>query len=144
MIDGAQLRLATTDDESTIVALWRQCDLTRPWNDPNADFALAMRTDTSTIIVAVAGEKTVGSVMVGFDGHRGWLYYLAVAPDQRRKGLATDLISRATEWLSALGCPKVELMVRDDNSGAARLYETLGWQRQPVSVYGHWLSQEKD
>ncbi len=82
--------------------------------------------------------------MAGFDGHRGWLYYLAVAKAQRRSGLATLLIANATDWLRTLDCPKVELMVRDDNLEAAALYETLGWQQQPVSVYGLWLSEEKD
>jgi ribosomal protein S18 acetylase RimI-like enzyme len=140
MIEGLKIRAASAPDEAEIVALWQDCGLTRPWNDPNADFALAMRTDTSKIIVAIAGSKLVGSVMVGFDGHRGWLYYLAVAAEQRRKMLATKLIDEAVAWLITLGCPKVELMVREDNMEAAALYKTLNWQKQPVSVYARWLN----
>ena len=134
MIDAA-----TTADAAAVVALWRACGLTRPWNDPDADFALALGTETSTVLVARDGADVIGSAMVGFDGHRGWIYYLAVAPERQRGGLGRALMAAAEAWLAARGVPKVQLMVREGNTAALGFYDALGLERQDVVVLGRFL-----
>lgn len=130
---------AKEGDADEVVALWRTCGLTRPWNDPNADFALALRTENAAVLVVRAGASVAGSIMVGFDGHRGWVYYLAVDPAQRRAGLGRTLMAAAEAWLTRRGCPKVQLMVREDNEAALGFYEALGLERQRVVTLGRFL-----
>jgi ribosomal protein S18 acetylase RimI-like enzyme len=132
-------------DAQAVIALWEACGLTRPWNDPQADFARALAAPGSTILI-VRGEGggagqggLAGSVMVGFDGHRGWVYYLAVAPDRRRSGLGRVLMAAAEAWLRARGAPKIQLMVRADNEAALGFYEALGLERQQVVTLGRFL-----
>ncbi len=132
---------ANADDKAAVVALWHACGLTRPWNDPEADFALAQGGAASTVLVA-REEGVAGSVMVGFDGHRGWVYYLAVSPDQRRTGLGRALMAAAEDWLRARGAPKLQLMVREDNAAALDFYEALGLERQKVAVLGRFLGED--
>ena len=110
--------VATAADRAAVVGLWRAAGLTRPWNDPQADFALALATATSAILVARDEDAIRGSVMVGFDGHRGWIYYLAVAAEARRGGIGRALMAAAEDWLRARGAPKIQLMVRADNEAA--------------------------
>ncbi|WP_062345384.1 GNAT family acetyltransferase [Novosphingobium sp. CCH12-A3] len=131
---GVSVRAATAADREATVALWEVAGLTRPWNDPGADFDLAMATPTSTILLAETGAELGGSVMVGFDGHRGWVYYLATAPDRRGQGIGRALMGAAEDWLKALGSPKIQLMVRGDNSAARGFYDTLGYELQDVVV----------
>jgi ribosomal protein S18 acetylase RimI-like enzyme len=135
------IREATGGDAEAVVALWQACDLTRPWNDPHADFARALAGRCSTILVEDDGNGLAGSAMVGFDGHRGWIYYLAVRPELQRHGHGRALLDACQQWLAQRGCPKVELMVRDGNP-ATGLYERLGWELQPVRVYARWLEDK--
>lgn len=133
---------ATIADQAAVVALWRECGLTRPWNDPDADFALALTSGSAAVLVA-RDEAVAGSVMVGFDGHRGWVYYLAVAPHARRAGLGRALMAAAEAWLRERGAPKIQLMVREDNAAALGFYEALGLERQPVVTLGRFLNAEQ-
>jgi ribosomal protein S18 acetylase RimI-like enzyme len=133
---------ATSADAAEIVALWRACGLTRPWNDPDADFALALGGASSTILVARSESAIDGSIMVGFDGHRGWVYYLAVSPGRRRTGLGRALMDAAEAWLRDRGAPKIQLMVREDNAEALGFYESLGLERQKVAVFGRFLGED--
>jgi ribosomal protein S18 acetylase RimI-like enzyme len=135
------IREAVAADSEAIIALWQACGLTRPWNDPAADIALALATATSTILVAHDGGTLVGTAMAGFDGHRGWIYYLGTLPDRRSQGIAARLLTASQDWLAALGCPKVELMVREGND-AAGMYDHLGWERQAVAVYARTLRKD--
>jgi ribosomal protein S18 acetylase RimI-like enzyme len=130
---------ATPDDAAAVVALWHACALTRPWNDPAADFARALAGKSSTILVARHDGIPVGSVMVGQDGHRGWVYYLAVRPALQGQGIGTALFHAAEHWLRARSVPKVQLMVREDNAGALAFYRRLGLERQAVVVLGRFL-----
>ena len=125
-----------------MTALWRACGLTRPWNDPDKDFALALGTAGSTVLVVRGDEGIDGSVTVGFDGHRGWVYYLAVAPGRRGGGLGRMLMAAAEDWLRARGAPKVQLMVREDNHEALGFYEALGLERQKVVTLGRFLKDD--
>lgn len=136
---GVTLRDALPDDREAVVALWDAAGLTRPWNDPRADFDLALATATSAVLVAERDGALCGSIMVGFDGHRGWVYYLAAAPDQRRTGIGTQLMHAAEEWLKRAGSPKIQLMVRGDNQQARGFYEALGYAVQDVVTIGKRL-----
>ncbi len=133
------IEAATEADAAEVTALWRACGLTRPWNDPAADFALALATGGSVVLVARGGDGIDGSVMVGFDGHRGWVYYLAVAPERQGAGLGRALMAAAEDWLRSRGCPKVQLMVRAGNAAALGFYEKLGLERQEVVTLGRFL-----
>lgn len=134
---------AQAADEAAVIALWEECGLTRPWNDSARDFRLAVGGTTSAVLVLRDGEELAASVMVGFDGHRGWVYYLAVAPERRRAGLGGRMMAAAEAWLRARGAPKIQLMVREDNEAASAFYEALGLERQKVVVLGRFL-EEKD
>jgi ribosomal protein S18 acetylase RimI-like enzyme len=131
---------ATPGDADRVIALWHACGLTRPWNDPAADFARAIEGPASAVLVRRDGEALAASVLVGCDGHRGWVYYLAVAPERRREGLGRALMADAEAWLRAHGAPKIQLMVRDSNDAALAFYEALGLERQPVVTLGRFLT----
>lgn len=139
-----EIEPATASDASAVIALWHACGLTRPWNDPASDFALALREAQSSVLVARGEGGITGSAMVGFDGHRGWIYYLAVAPEARRSGLGRALMAAAERWLRERGAPKLQLMVRGDNTAALGFYEALGLARQDVVVLGRFLAEEGD
>lgn len=133
------IRPAIATDRDAAVGVWTICNLTRPWNDPFADFDRALSHDASTILLAEDDSRIIGTAMAGFDGHRGWIYYLGVVPDRQRRGIARTLLDAACDWLRQQGCPKVELMIREGNP-AAELYRRLGWERQDVSVFARWLT----
>jgi ribosomal protein S18 acetylase RimI-like enzyme len=138
------IRAARIDEAGAVIGLWYLCGLTRPWNDPAQDFARALDGESSTILIAEGeGGALLGSVMVGDDGHRGWVYYLAVAPDRQRGGLGRALMAAAEAWLRARGVPKVQLMVREGNAAALGFYEALGLDRQPVVVFGRFLEGDE-
>lgn len=135
---------ASTKDCAAIVALWRECGLTRPWNDPQADFARALASQSATVLVAREDSGIAASVMVGFDGHRGWVYYLAVAASARRAGLGRALMDAAEAWLRERAAPKIQLMVRGDNQAALDFYAALGMERQDVVTLGRFLGDRGD
>ena len=123
----------------SLVALWEDCGLTRPWNDAAADARLALDGPASTILGIRERGALVGSVMVGFDGHRGWVYYLAVAESHRRSGVGRALMAGAEDWLRERGAPAVRLMVREDNTEAHGFYRALGYDTQQVATLGKRL-----
>ena len=131
-------RMADEDVEAA-VALWHEVDLTRPWNDPHRDLARARETWPDLVLAAHDGPRLVGTVVAGFDGHRGWLYYLATVPDRQGEGIASTLVSEAERRLSDLGCPKVQLMVRADNAAVLEFYDRRGYERSDVVVTGKRL-----
>lgn len=127
----------TVADERAVVALWESAGLTRPWNDPSADLRSALETPTSTVLGARTPEgDLVGTVMVGYDGHRGWVYYLAVDETHRGAGLGRALMVAAEAWLVAEGAPKIQLMVRDTNTAVLGFYAALGYTDQSCVVLG--------
>ncbi|MEV7693950.1 GNAT family acetyltransferase [Microbacterium sp. NPDC089189] len=119
-------RAAETD---AVVALWHAAGLTRPWNDPHRDIERKLSVQPELFLVAVHAGEIIGTVMAGYDGHRGWLYYLAVDPARTGEGIGRALVAEAERLLLAMGCPKVQLMVRPDNAGARGFYEALGYER---------------
>ncbi len=141
-MDGAvQLLFSeiTDDDAAAVTALWERCGLTRPWNDPHADIALARRRDNSTVLVGRSGDAIVATAMVGHDGHRGWVYYVAVEPGHQKKGFGRVIMGAAEDWLRAAGIAKMQLMVRPDNTAARAFYESIGYGEQPRLIFAKWL-----
>ena len=132
------IRAATTQDETAVVSLWHACGLTAPYNDPVQDFRFARGKPASDILLAEQ-DGIAGAVMVGHDGHRGWLYYVAVAPQQRRKGIGTLLVQAAEAWLKERGVPKAHLMVRETNHQVAAFYERIGYEPMPRINMQKWL-----
>lgn len=128
--------LAKPEDAAAVIALWHACALTRPWNDAQQDFDRAIAHDNSCVLLVYEGETLVGSVMVGDDGHRGWIYYLASHPERRGQGIGRQLLASAERWLKLRGCPKIQFMVRGDNADVIRLYTGLGYAVQDVVTIG--------
>jgi len=139
MIAGLAITAIEDADVSAVVALWERCGLTRPWNDPAADIALARRGPNSTILVGREDERIVASAMVGHEGHRGWVYYVAVDPDRRGQGLGRAIMNAAEDWLRQAGIAKLQLLVRQDNAKASAFYETIGYDEASVTVFAKWL-----
>lgn len=131
---------ARPEDAEAVIALWEACGLTRPWNPPRRDFDQAHAGPASAILIARDADAIIGSVMVGFDGHRGWVYYLAVAPERQGEGLGRTLMAAAENWLRTRDAPKIQLMVRGDNAAARGFYEALGYEVQDVVTIGKRLS----
>jgi ribosomal protein S18 acetylase RimI-like enzyme len=126
-------------DIASVVALWQRCGLTRPWNNPATDIAFARKGPNAAILVGRDGQEIVASVLVGHDGHRGWVYYVAVDPDCRHKGYGRIVMDAAEEWLRGRGVEKLQLMVRPDNSQVQAFYQSLGYFEQERIVYAKWL-----
>jgi hypothetical protein len=139
MIAGLAITAIEDADVTAIVTLWERCGLTRPWNDPAADIALARKGPNSTILVGREDEKIVASAMVGHEGHRGWVYYVAVDPDRRGQGLGRAIMNAAEDWLRQAGIAKLQLLVRQDNAKASAFYETIGYDEAAVTVFAKWL-----
>ena len=131
-------RSATAQDEAAVVALWQACGLTTAQNDPVQDFRFALGKPASDILLAEL-DSIVGAIMVGHDGHRGWLYYVAVAPAQRRQGIGRMLVEAAEGWLKQRGVPKAHLMVRETNHQVAAFYERIGYEPMPRINMQKWL-----
>lgn len=119
-------------DVEQVVALWQACGLTRPWNDPVKDIAFARAGADSTVLVAEEGGRIIASAMAGHDGHRGMLYYVAVAPDKQGHGLGKAAVRAAEKWLAAKGVWKLNLLVRAENEKVRGFYEKLGYEVNPV------------
>jgi hypothetical protein len=135
------LAIAPMDDADVgaVVALWQACGLTRPWNDPIADIALARRGPNSAILVGREADTIVATVLVGHDGHRGWVYYVAVDPDRRGRGHGRTIMNGAEDWLRQAGIEKLMLLVRSDNTKVQAFYESLDYDEQERIIYAKWL-----
>ena len=133
------MHAATAADREAVIALWRAAGLTRPWNDPGADFDRAVAGVGSTILLLRAQGVLLGTAMVGEDGHRGWVYYLAVTEAARGQGHGRALMAAAEAWLRPRGRPKLQLMVREGNDAAIGFYRALGLEPQPVVTLGRFL-----
>ena len=119
-----------------VVALWERCGLTRPWNDPRADIVLARSSPTSDVLVGRRDGRIIASAMVGTDGHRGWVYYLAADPGLRRQGLGRRMMLACEAWACERGVPKIQLMVRGSNAATVGFYKALGYLQEDTVILG--------
>jgi len=126
-------------DIADVIALWQRCGSTREWNDPAGDIALARKETNATVLVGRNDGAVVASVLVGHDGHRGWVYYVTVDPDHRYKAYGREIMTAAENWLRARGLQKLQLMVRGDNLQVRAFYESLGYYDQERVTFAKWL-----
>jgi ribosomal protein S18 acetylase RimI-like enzyme len=131
-----------SDDEADLIGLWQECGLVVPWNNPLSDIARKMEDSPELFFCGKIDGCLVASCMAGYDGHRGWIYFLAVAKSQQRNGLAAKLVAHVEAKLIDLGCPKLELMVRDTNREVIAFYEAIGFGLDPVKVLSKRLSDD--
>jgi ribosomal protein S18 acetylase RimI-like enzyme len=131
-----QLRPYLEADEQAVVNLWQACELTRPWNNPQRDIARKLEIQRELFLVGDIDGRIVASVMAGYDGHRGWINYLAVHPDFQRRRIASELMEAAQTLLLELGCPKISLQVRLSNESAAGFYKSIGYVQDEVVSFG--------
>ena len=124
----APSRPMTDSDIPALVTLWHAAGVARPWNDPARDIAFARRGPHSTLLLAERAGQVLASAMVGEDGHRGWVYYVAAAPEAQGEGLGRAIMAAAEAWLRGRGVWKVQLLVREDNARARGFYERLGYR----------------
>jgi ribosomal protein S18 acetylase RimI-like enzyme len=134
-----RIRSYEAGDEAAVVALWQACGLVRPWNDPHKDIARKLTEQPELFLIGTVleggAQQLAATAMVGFDGHRGWVYYLAVAPGRQRLSIGRGMMARAEELLLARGCPKINLLVRSSNTGVIDFYKKLGYaQDEAVSL----------
>jgi ribosomal protein S18 acetylase RimI-like enzyme len=130
-----QIRSFRPADEATVIALWVECGLTRPWNDPRKDIARKLAVQPELFLVGLTDGAVMASVMAGYEGHRGWMNYLAVAPGFRGRGLGRLLVLEVERLLLERGCPKVNLQVRATNPEAVAFYRRLGYaQDESISL----------
>ena len=125
-----------------MVALWKRCGLVRPANNPHSEIRRKLAVQPELFLVGVLDGRVVASVMAGYDGHRGWLNYLAVDPAHQRRGLGTALVHEAERQLEASGCPKVNLQIRVSNRGVVEFYRRLGYSIDDVVSMGKRLVQD--
>lgn len=128
MASVLKIRRLTSAEVKAAIALWRVTDLLKPWNDPQADADRALATPTSTILAGLLNDQLVATAMVGSDGHRGWVYYLAVSPGHQRCGFGSQMMAACEAWVADLGIPKIQLMVRAENHATARFYRRIGYE----------------
>lgn len=126
-------------DQEAVIALWKACQLVVPPNDPLTDIRAKVRFQPDLFMVALLGGVVVGTVMAGYEGHRGWINYLAVAASHRRRGIGGALMGAAEEKLKALGCPKINLQVRRSNADVLGFYRAAGFREDVVASLGKRL-----
>ncbi len=127
-----------------LVALWDACGLSVPYNDPAQDIALLTASANAALFLGYRGEQLIGSIVVGHDGHRGWLYRLAVAPEFRGLGFGRALVRHAEAWLRERRIRKAQLMIRDTNAAVRDFYARIGYGAQPRLVMARWLDTGED
>jgi ribosomal protein S18 acetylase RimI-like enzyme len=134
-----KIRAFQPADEAVVVALWQECGLTRPWNDPHKDIARKLGVQPELFLVGIIDDAVVASVMAGYEGHRGWVNYLAVSPPHRRHGHARALMQHVEAELVKRGCPKVSLLVRNANQQALDFYRRIGYAQDEAVPLGKRL-----
>ena len=138
------IRPFTLADEAQVIDLWQRCELTRPWNDPRKDIERKLTTQPELFLVVEIDGRVVGTAMGGYDGHRGWVNYLAVSPELRHHGLARQLMGVMEQTLIARGCPKLNLQIRGSNMAAIGFYSAIGYARDDVVSFGKRLIPDRE
>jgi ribosomal protein S18 acetylase RimI-like enzyme len=139
MTPRLQIRPYGPDDEEALIGLWRDCKLLAPQNDPRKDIRRKLRVNPEWFLIGELDGRLVASCMVGYDGHRGWINYLAVSPHAQRRGLATQLVAEAERLLREAGCLKINLQIRKTNLEVIAFYESIGFKIDEVASMGKRL-----
>ncbi|MDB5394524.1 MAG: GCN5-related N-acetyltransferase [Rhodospirillales bacterium] len=138
-VDKLIIRAFEEKDRGSLTNLWKRCSLTVPYNNPDRDIDFAKGRENSEILIGLAADTVVASVMAGHDGHRGWIYYVAVDPDYQGRRWGRRIVEAGEEWLRARGVPKAQLMIRETNTQVRSFYEAMGWEAIPRTVMQKWL-----
>ncbi|MCY3801751.1 MAG: GNAT family acetyltransferase [Chloroflexi bacterium] len=138
-----EIRSYEESDQEAVVNLWRECGLVTPWNDPVKDIGRKLRVQRDMFLVGSLGARLVATVMAGYEGHRGWINYLAVAADCRNRGFGRRLMQEAEGRLRAMGCPKINLQVRTSNTDVVKFYRAVGYSVDDVVSMGKRLEEDE-
>lgn len=139
---NTDIRPYTSGDEAAVVQLWRDCGLVVPWNDPHKDIRRKLRVQRDWFLVGRIDGRVIATAMAGYDGHRGWVNYLAVHPDFRRAGLGRTMMEAAEHRLLEAGCPKINIQVRTTNAEAIEFYKAIGYKTDDVVSLGKRLEPD--
>ena len=139
LMSNITIRPYSETDLNSIVSLWEICELSRPWNDPVKDIERKLTVQRELFLILEKNGEILGSVMGGYDGHRGSVNYLGIHPDHKNEGLGKLLMNRIEEELIKMGCPKINLMVRNSNLDVHEFYRVIGYEEQEVVVFGKRL-----
>src|SRR5581483_7843198 len=134
-----KIRAFRPNDEKDVIQLWKECGLVFPQNDPRKDIRRKLKVQADLFLVAVYGKIMIGTVVGGYEGHRGWINYLAVSPNFQRKGVGRSLMGEIEKLLKKVGCPKINLQVRESNKTVMRFYEKSGYVQDKVASFGKRL-----
>ena len=129
-------------DENAVVALWEACGLTRAWNNPRLDIGRKLSVQSEWFLVGEIGQELMATAMFGYDGHRGWINYLAVSPNHQNKGYARTLMEHGEKILLSVGCPKINLQIRHNNTAVQAFYQAIGYTQDEVVSYGKRLIKD--
>lgn len=138
-----KIRPYTPADETAVIALWQRCELTRPWNDPRKDIERKLTVQPELFVVGERQGQIVATAMAGFDGHRGWINYLAVSPELQKQGLGRQLMTHVEQALTAKGCAKLNLQVRAGNAQALAFYQAIGYGQDELVSMGKRLISDQ-
>ena len=141
--DDLVIRSYRREDKLAVIDLWYECDLVVPWNNPEKDIERKLEIDPELFLVAELGGSIVASCMAGYEGHRGWINYLAVAPRYRRKGIATRMMEEAERKLESIGCPKINLQVRAQHKDVIAFYKSIGYMDDDIINMGKQLEEDE-
>ena len=134
-----QIREYQESDEQHVISLWRDCNLLVPWNNPKLDIQRKLKVNPELFLVGLVDGKIVATVMGGYEGHRGWINYLAVSPDYRRKGFGKKIMVAIEEKLKSRGCPKINLQIREHNQDVIKFYKCIGYSNDHMISMGKRL-----
>ena len=137
-----EIRPYRESDQDAVVALWHECGLVKPWNDPMKDIHRKLGIQRDLFLVGAMDGRLVATVMVGFEGHRGWVNYLAVSADCRKQGLGRLLMDEAEARLREIGCPKINLQIRRSNADVVAFYRSIGYSEDDVVSMGKRLIED--
>ena len=136
------IRPFQTEDEASVISLWQLCELTVPWNNPYKDIARKLKVQPELFLVGMLEKHLIASVMGGYDGHRGWINYLAVHPDFQGQGYAKQIMASVESELRKTGCPKINLQVRSGNDKVNTFYQKLGFTEDRALSMGKRLEED--
>jgi len=142
-MENVEIRPVKPQEEESVIKLWGDCGLLVPWNDPHRDIQRKLKMQPDMFLAACSGGRVIATVMAGYDGHRGWINYLAVDPKHRRSGLGRRIMAEAESRLRTVGCPKINLQVRSTNADVIEFYKRIGFKQDDVVSMGKRLENDQ-